>query len=83
MREQTYGWNLEMQMRAARAGLRILVSGRLQLPQRRQFEVGGKLVRDHSGWSPHHRDLRANCERARSASGQRAGGIDRGSSNVP
>jgi len=24
MREQTYGWNLEMQMRAARAGLRIL-----------------------------------------------------------
>jgi hypothetical protein len=24
MRELTYGWNLEMQMRAARAGLRIL-----------------------------------------------------------
>jgi hypothetical protein len=24
MREQTYGWNIEMQMRAARAGLRIL-----------------------------------------------------------
>jgi glycosyltransferase involved in cell wall biosynthesis len=24
MREQTYGWNLEMQMRAARAGLRVL-----------------------------------------------------------
>jgi hypothetical protein len=24
MREKTYGWNLEMQMRAARAGLRIL-----------------------------------------------------------
>ncbi len=24
MREETYGWNLEMQMRAARAGLRIL-----------------------------------------------------------
>jgi hypothetical protein len=24
MREQTYGWNLEMQMKAARAGLRIL-----------------------------------------------------------
>jgi hypothetical protein len=24
MRERTYGWNLEMQMRAARAGLRIL-----------------------------------------------------------
>ena len=26
MREQTYGWNLEMQMKAARAGLRILES---------------------------------------------------------
>ncbi|PYL63538.1 MAG: hypothetical protein DMF25_10305 [Verrucomicrobia bacterium] len=24
MREKTYGWNLEMQMRAARAGLRVL-----------------------------------------------------------
>ena len=24
MREETYGWNLEMQMRAARAGLRVL-----------------------------------------------------------
>ncbi len=24
MREKTYGWNLEMQMKAARAGLRIL-----------------------------------------------------------
>jgi hypothetical protein len=24
MREMTYGWNLEMQMRAARAGLRIM-----------------------------------------------------------
>ncbi len=24
MNEQTYGWNLEMQMKAARAGLRIL-----------------------------------------------------------
>ena len=24
MREMTYGWNLEMQMRAARAGLRIV-----------------------------------------------------------
>jgi hypothetical protein len=24
MRERTYGWNLEMQMRAGRAGLRVL-----------------------------------------------------------
>jgi glycosyltransferase involved in cell wall biosynthesis len=33
MREMTYGWNLEMQMRAARAGLRIL---ELPLPCRRR-----------------------------------------------
>jgi glycosyltransferase involved in cell wall biosynthesis len=33
MREMTYGWNLEMQMRAARSGLRIL---ELPLPSRRR-----------------------------------------------
>jgi glycosyltransferase involved in cell wall biosynthesis len=33
MREMTYGWNLEMQMRAARAGLRIL---ELPMPYRRR-----------------------------------------------
>ena len=36
MREMTYGWNLEMQMRAARAGLRVL---ELPVPHRRR--VGG------------------------------------------
>jgi glycosyltransferase involved in cell wall biosynthesis len=36
MREKTYGWNLEMQMRAARAGLRIL-----ELPVRHRNRVGG------------------------------------------
>jgi glycosyltransferase involved in cell wall biosynthesis len=33
MREMTYGWNLEMQMRAARAGLRIL---EIPVPHRRR-----------------------------------------------
>lgn len=33
MREETYGWNLEMQMRAARAGLRIL---EVPVPHRRR-----------------------------------------------
>jgi glycosyltransferase involved in cell wall biosynthesis len=33
MREMTYGWNLEMQMRAARAGLRIL---EMPMPYRRR-----------------------------------------------
>jgi hypothetical protein len=37
MREETYGWNLEMQMRAARARLRIL---ELPVPHRRR--TGGE-----------------------------------------
>jgi len=37
MREETYGWNLEMQMRAARAGLRIL-----ELPVNHRRRAGGK-----------------------------------------
>jgi|SRR5688500_2190982 len=37
MREETYGWNLEMQMLAARAGLRIL-----ELPVKHRRRAGGK-----------------------------------------
>lgn len=37
MREQTYGWNLEMQMRAARAGLRIL-----EVPVNHRRRAGGE-----------------------------------------
>jgi hypothetical protein len=42
MRELTYGWNLEMQMRAARAGLRILeiptitIGGAAAIPRLRE-----------------------------------------------
>jgi glycosyltransferase involved in cell wall biosynthesis len=36
MREETYGWNLEMQMRAARAGLRIL-----EVPVVHRRRIGG------------------------------------------
>jgi len=36
MREMTYGWNLEMQMRAARAGLRIL-----EVPVAHRRRLGG------------------------------------------
>jgi glycosyltransferase involved in cell wall biosynthesis len=36
MQERTYGWNLEMQMRAARAGLRIL-----ELPVHHRNRAGG------------------------------------------
>lgn len=37
MREQTYGWNLEMQMKAARAGLRIL-----EIPVNHRCRSGGQ-----------------------------------------
>ena len=37
MREQTYGWNLEMQMKAARAGLRIL-----EIPVNHRCRAGGE-----------------------------------------
>lgn len=37
MQEMTYGWNLEMQMKAARAGLRIL-----ELPMPYRCRVGGR-----------------------------------------
>jgi len=37
MREETYGWNLEMQMKAARAGLRIL-----EIPVNHRQRMGGE-----------------------------------------
>ena len=36
MREMTYGWNLEMQMRAARSGLRVL-----EVPVGYRVRLGG------------------------------------------
>ena len=41
MREMTYGWNLEMQMRAARAGLRIL---ELPVPHGRRLSGKSKVA---------------------------------------
>jgi hypothetical protein len=37
MREQTYGWNLEMQMKAARVGLRVL-----EIPVNHRRRAGGE-----------------------------------------
>ena len=46
MREMTYGWNLEMQMRVARAGLaRARTAGRLSPPPRRRIEGRGLVAR--------------------------------------
>jgi hypothetical protein len=46
MSEQTYGWNLEMQMRVAAAGLRISRgAGRSPLPARRRLEGFGQSRR--------------------------------------
>lgn len=41
MREQTYGWNLEMQMRVARAGLRVL---EVPVPYRRRLGGESKVA---------------------------------------
>ena len=46
MREMTYGWNLEMQMRAARAGLRIL---ELPVPQGRRLAGKSKVAGSFRG----------------------------------
>ena len=60
MRELTYGWNLEMQMRAARAGLRVL-----ELPVAYRCRAAGEsesrrqLARIDQGRLAHHRDFRA------------------------
>ena len=41
LREATYGWNIEMQMKAARAGLRIL---ELPVPYRRRAGGSSKVA---------------------------------------
>lgn len=46
MREMTYGWNLEMQMRAARAGLRI---AEIPVPCRRRIGGASKVAGSLSG----------------------------------
>jgi glycosyltransferase involved in cell wall biosynthesis len=46
MREMTYGWNLEMQMRAAHAGLRIL---EIPLPYRRRIAGHSKVAGNFLG----------------------------------
>jgi hypothetical protein len=46
MAEMTYGWNLEMQMRAARAGLRIL---ELPMPYRRRVAGDSKVSGNWQG----------------------------------
>ena len=63
MRETTYGWNIEMQMKAARAGLRIL---ELPVPYRRRAGGSSKVPvhsRQHSRrlahFADHHSDR--NC----------------------
>jgi glycosyltransferase involved in cell wall biosynthesis len=46
LREQTYGWNIEMQMKAARAGLRIL---ELPVPYRRRAGGSSKVAGSFRG----------------------------------
>ncbi len=60
MREMTYGWNLEMQMRAARAGLRVL---EMPVAYRRRLggesKVAGSLARLAQGRMEDHDHFRA------------------------
>jgi glycosyltransferase involved in cell wall biosynthesis len=46
MREMTYGWNIEMQMRAARAGLRVL---EIPVPYRRRAGGSSKVAGNLAG----------------------------------
>jgi hypothetical protein len=46
MREMTYGWNIEMQMRAAQAGLRIL---EIPVPYRRRSSGTSKVAGSLTG----------------------------------
>ena len=66
MRELTYGWNLEMQMRVARARLaRVGSAGRLSSPPRRAIQGGRELARLGHGRRENHLDLRARGDGAR------------------
>jgi len=63
MREQTYGWNLEMQMKAARGGLRIL-----EIPVIHRRRAGGEskvsgTLRGHLSPVPHYRDAPVHRDR--------------------
>src|SRR5258708_25448637 len=49
MHEMTYGWNIEMQMRAARAGLRIL---EIPVPYHRRTGGASKVPRSPPGTTP-------------------------------
>ncbi len=59
MREMTYGWNIEMQMKAARAGLRLLeAAGALPGPRRRHLQGRRVRARHGPGRLQDRRDLR-------------------------
>ncbi len=60
MREMTYGWNLEMQMRAARTGLRVLeLPVGLSASPRRGVESCRFAARLDQGRAENHVDLRS------------------------
>ena len=61
MREMTYGWNLEMQMRVARAGLaRARSAGSIRPPPRRHIQGGGFGARRFARCNAHPLDLRSH-----------------------
>ena len=72
MREMTYGWNIEMQMRAARAGLRIL-----EIPVPCRCRIGGtsKVAGSLARLDPRRRADRRDLRAGRGASQVGTGGL--------
>ena len=72
----TYGWNLEMQMRAARAGLRVI---ELPVPHRRRAGGVSKyraIYRHGQGELVHPADVCANCARCAARDAGRLAGTE-------
>jgi glycosyltransferase involved in cell wall biosynthesis len=74
MRELTYGWNIEMQMRAARAGLRIL---EIPVDYRRRRGGNSKVAGSLSGTMRAGARIVATFARVASETGPRRRGRDR------
>jgi hypothetical protein len=84
MRERTYGWNVEMQMRAAQAGLRIL---EIPVDYRRRSGGDSKVAGSLAGTIRAGARIIATFVRVASETGARrprgASNLQREASNVP
>lgn len=79
MREMTYGWNIEMQMRTARAGLRIL---EVPMPYRRRSGGRSKVAGSLRGSLRAAYRITATFVRVATASGVRARQLTRNQAKI-